>query len=835
MAKLKLPFELEKPSSNEYVTQASEVGYGNGSVSDKLDYIFGADMSVLDTSLQYNGVIVSNVFHNTGNYGLHKYALINASSIVGRTVRVEPNVNGRSATIAFLAGTLSDGETPDYCDDTVIEIHSNTFERVVPSDCIYIYVYISDKDNNIYTPIVKVLAIPSELDKKVDKIAGKGLSTNDFTNTDKELLTANTNSVATLNTAVFDSSDVRVVIPTTDHTEDSTNGYWGKNGAFNKDNIRRATNLFEVTEGEKLYITTFLRPALIPCLVCYNSNGQKTEYWKEGSGSDEYLVDAEYTVPVGVKYVGVNSANSTSPVIKRNEEVRVTKFYTKTESDNKYATKGVDKYGVRWSLTDFDDLGERCFKAVGLSATIGIGNTDGSSDFDSIYPWCEIKRCNIRINSNGARIVTFEGETGFALDGTNGDVFVRIPKFCADRYIEDGYEYVTIQKEGGKIHPAFIENGIILDEIYISAFEGYADNDILYSKGNVIPSNNIQPSNFLTYAKNKGLGYSLYDMRCVDALWSLMAVEYGNRNSAQILGHGYADLIQPDSVGYRNVTVNASNTNTVTIGKPESNTRRLWVLTQMAAGNNITICDGAQTNIVAQRKVVSINCASTSDNFVITFDGAPINITTNMFVGNAPCDCNYCETIGNSYKLNWHTGRADRPVLTTNTTASKTNPCRYRWIENPLGNLWHFLPDVSFNDRQMYVCRDLKEYVFFKTTPPYYPIGDILPLQDVLGNKNDNNTSQDPKCWLTKLFSYHLGKEGNCFGESFDQVHDGSIVSSNGYGGYYYLKNGNRIIANGGGFDHDLRTNVLTNRAWIGETDKWYLYGARLMYKNIKV
>jgi hypothetical protein len=62
MAKLKLPFELEKPSPNEYVTQASEVGYGNGSVSDKLDYILGVDMSVLDTSLQYNGVIVSNVF-----------------------------------------------------------------------------------------------------------------------------------------------------------------------------------------------------------------------------------------------------------------------------------------------------------------------------------------------------------------------------------------------------------------------------------------------------------------------------------------------------------------------------------------------------------------------------------------------------------------------------------------------------------------------------------------------------------------------------------------------------------------------------------------------------
>lgn len=36
MAKLKLPFELEKPSSNEYVTQASQIGYGNSNVEEEL-------------------------------------------------------------------------------------------------------------------------------------------------------------------------------------------------------------------------------------------------------------------------------------------------------------------------------------------------------------------------------------------------------------------------------------------------------------------------------------------------------------------------------------------------------------------------------------------------------------------------------------------------------------------------------------------------------------------------------------------------------------------------------------------------------------------------------
>ena len=33
MARLKLPFELEKPSPNEFVTQASEIGHNNKSVA----------------------------------------------------------------------------------------------------------------------------------------------------------------------------------------------------------------------------------------------------------------------------------------------------------------------------------------------------------------------------------------------------------------------------------------------------------------------------------------------------------------------------------------------------------------------------------------------------------------------------------------------------------------------------------------------------------------------------------------------------------------------------------------------------------------------------------
>ena len=53
MAKLKLPFELEKPSSNEYVTQASEIGYGDIPAACGLVYDISVAHAVSNVPAQY--------------------------------------------------------------------------------------------------------------------------------------------------------------------------------------------------------------------------------------------------------------------------------------------------------------------------------------------------------------------------------------------------------------------------------------------------------------------------------------------------------------------------------------------------------------------------------------------------------------------------------------------------------------------------------------------------------------------------------------------------------------------------------------------------------------
>ena len=700
LAKKQADLETYLGNIDDEPTAGSENLVKSGGVAEKISQlgqevteITGAPaVSVWDNSNEQVGTIVTLTFHNGGNYGNWRYVLLPMTAYKGRTLRIVPLSTSYGTQYIFLKdNVLTNNADVNAC--TGIEATSTVFVQTdvtIPSDCNYMFVRTQNvsTENHFEPQSLTVLATASALDTKVDKVEGKGLSTNDFSDADK------------------------------------------------------------------------------------------------------------------AKLDGLQS--------------------------------GVVKYGVKWSVSDFSDLGTRIFDSIGKTATIGVGNTNGSSSFDSIFPWAGMKRCNINTNANGAKIVTFEGETGFALDGSNGDVFVRIPKFKTDHYTENGYEYVVIG--AGYVHPAFIEDGVELDEIFVGAFEAAKVSDALYSKAGVIPANNMTGSEFLAAAKERGSNYTLADMRSVDAIWRLMVVEFGCRNSNQVLGYGYSDFCQPSetySSGILYATVAASQSNTITIGKPSSNSFRLQLLTRLGAGNNITICNGNQTTIVAQRKITAVTCASTADNIVITFDGSPVDITTAMFVGNAASDTNFCETIGSSYKLNWHTGRTSRPTLSGSGLAENTtNPCRYRWIENPVGNVWQFLPDITFNDRQMYVCSSMKDYTFLKYTSPYVPIGPVLPLQSSNGNKNDVNTSQTPNYWIIRLLNPIFAK-GNSFASAFDETHDGSITSAKSFGGYYYLNTGLKGVVNGGGFDHLYRCNMLTNRAQIASDDKWFLYGGRLMYKNL--
>ncbi|MBR6502576.1 MAG: hypothetical protein IKT42_03965 [Clostridia bacterium] len=590
-----------------------------------------------------------------------------------------------------------------------------------------------------------------------------------------------------------------------------TGYYYYATGEFREESGRKSAKL-NVEAGAKFRLSTTTRSTLISGIIYFNINDEVIGHDLDGTGTEVDITNYVFTTPENTKSMVVQSATSTEPILQKEKETITLKAYTKNESDAKFEPKQ-KYYGVKWDLSNPEDLGERCFDSVGLNATIGIGATNGESDFDNIYPWNKIKRCNISKNANGAEIITFEGESGFALDGSNGDVFVYIPKFYYNRYIKNGFEYRVISEIGESVHPAFIENGVVLDEIFISAFEGYIDDGKMRSIGGVIPSSNETPQTFLNYAKANGDNYSLYDNRCVDLIFTLFAVEFGCRNTNNIFGYGIADFEQPATYLTRDVIIlTATNTNTVRTSKWTTSQKQM-----LPVGSNITVCDTTQDNILTQAKITS--CVD-GDNYTDwTFDGDAIDVDENCFIGSAAFNTNWCEG-SPSGALTWHTGR-NNWIVGSNTK----NAMRYRWIENIIGNLWHYLPDITFNNLQMYICKNMVDYEFHKITGSYKPAGTLFIENNDNGDKAD---SIGNNYWITTLDNNIFAK-GILFGRTYDK----SLTSKKAFGGYYYLQTGLKTIANGGGFDHLYRCNITTQRAWIGTTQKWYLYGARLMYKAI--
>ena len=231
----------------------------------------------------------------------------------------------------------------------------------------------------------------------------------------------------------------------------------------------------------------------------------------------------------------------------------------------------VGRYGVQF---DFEEQeATRLFNAVGKE----------SVDFDHIYPWSQMRRCN----TIDGEIVAYEDDEGYIEDGSNGDVMVEIPKFwykvvpvkLEDAASGEGQQIAIGQwiiadrpMETYKVHPAFIRNGKEVDRIYVGAFEAcmydasagaYDVNnsvndidlnaDFLGSISGVIPSagrkkdgngnytigKNLIGQNIRTLCENKGQNYSSIDFSVISALQLLFLIEHASFDCKSELGTGF--------------------------------------------------------------------------------------------------------------------------------------------------------------------------------------------------------------------------------------------------------------------------------------------------------
>ncbi len=198
-------------------------------------------------------------------------------------------------------------------------------------------------------------------------------------------------------------------------------------------------------------------------------------------------------------------------------------------------------FGLQWNQTT--DTYLRLDDAFGLS--VDNSSSPHVSDFSDYLPWSGIKRCNL---ADDYTVNAYYGDDDYKDDGSNGMVMVEIPKFYykTTYTTTDGnvwqWKISMTQEEGYLPHPAFLNNGLSSEYIYVSAYEGYNNDGTLESKSGVQPTVSQNIKTFRTQSQIHGDGWGLIDFTSMSAVQLLFLIEYGDMYSQSMLSEGITNL-----------------------------------------------------------------------------------------------------------------------------------------------------------------------------------------------------------------------------------------------------------------------------------------------------
>lgn len=273
----------------------------------------------------------------------------------------------------------------------------------------------------------------------------------------------------------------------------------------------------------------------------------------------------------------------------------------------------------------------RADDAVGLVANAKVATTEAvQNDFDNIYPWSDIKDCNVDANGDPTH---FLGESGFT---RNDEVYVYIPKHWIHREQYEVEEDNTTNKyEKITIYDYAAEGSIEIAPYMVGKYRTSNDNGTHVSKKGLEPLNNTTKATFRTKARAKGTRWSLLDWHIFD-LQYLYLVEYANYNVETIIGAGHI------------------NSDIVTSLLDENSANRVVASscpTGIYVGKTISIgTDRGNYSIARSRTVTAINDYDdgTITGKEIVFDGEAVDITTSSKLWGSPQITGELDDFGNS-------------------------------------------------------------------------------------------------------------------------------------------------------------------------------------------
>jgi len=491
------------------------------------------------------------------------------------------------------------------------------------------------------------------------------------------------------------------------------------------------------------------------------------------------------------------------------------------------AAETVAAYGVRWRLVA-NEVGDYLAPCERLGLAVGLT----PESFNQILPFSAMRRCNLRTLGDGTTRTTYEGENGFSLAGDNGNVFVEIPKHYCRRYQDAGYEYRFVSAEplaGFAVDPAFVEDGKELDRIYVSAYEAHIRDGSMLSVSGVYPTTDSTRPEYRRYAQANGSGYGILDIRTLNMLQNLYLVEYADRDSQGAVGNGWGRIYQPSTKALRSVLAETGVNRIVVNDWTPDFAQRLFV------GSAIQLIgNDARTVLLTGRSVVRVSPDTPAAGLTaITFDGDPVDTTTSMVLGGAAQKTGWSDTLQTPSGHTADTGGG--------ADAAYRNAVRYRYMENLWGNVWHFIDGLNLANGTAYVCSSMRDYASGVTSGAYRPVPVRQEIQTNNGTvggdleihymKNLVFDPQEPFLAIPKDF---VNQDQTAVPHAQTSPRLGSdALRHHHFGDYYYLSTTATCYVHGGGFDHYWRCGLFTLRGWASDTTRWYLYGARMIYKPL--
>ncbi len=150
--------------------------------------------------------------------------------------------------------------------------------------------------------------------------------------------------------------------------------------------------------------------------------------------------------------------------------------------------------------------------------------------------------------------------TAAKTDGTQGDVFVKLPTFYYAGTEGDNVEITFSDKP--------FEGSVEWDtNILIGVYESYNNGGKAYSRSGVESTRSVSQTNWKSYAKARGTGYQLVDWQMYCVLGCLYYAMYGNTNCQATIGAGVSSY---DKINGQTDALGMTDTKASTNGNSQS-------------------------------------------------------------------------------------------------------------------------------------------------------------------------------------------------------------------------------------------------------------------------